>query len=106
MTNFRPIKKGDTYSFTIEAFTDETETTPVDISGYSFAMVATYSGGTNAFTKNNADFVSTTNFKRTFTLDKTQTEALTVGELYYQIDVTYPDTTHEEWSDGYIIVKA
>ena len=103
--NLMPIKKGATWSFSLEPFTDETETTPIDISGYTFVMTANYANGTLAFTKDNTAFIAATNFKRTVTLSKTETNALTEGEVYYQIDVTYPDTTAQEWMQGYIIVS-
>jgi hypothetical protein len=106
MTNLKDIRKADTYSFSIEAYSDETETTEVDISAYSFAMTATYANGSAAFTKNNAAFVQTTAYKRTLTISKTDTAALTAGEVYYQIDVTYPDGTAEQWMEGYINIKA
>ncbi len=100
-----PIKKGATWSFSIEPFTDDSEATPVDISEYEFVMTATYANGTTAFTKDNTAFIAATDHKRTLTLSKTDTAALTVGELYYQIDVTYPDTTAQEWMQGFIIVQ-
>ena len=105
-TNFKNIKKGDTFRFSVESFSDETETSPIDISGYTFTMVAKYSNGTTAFTKNDAAFVETTSFKRTVTLSANETNALTAGELSYQIDVVYPDTTAQEWMRGYILVFA
>jgi hypothetical protein len=104
MTNLKDIRKGDTWGFTIEAFEDD-EVTPIDISGYSFNMVGTYANGTTAFTKNNAAFVETSTTKRTLTISKSDTAGYTVGDIYYQIDVTYPDTTQEQWMDGYINVK-
>ena len=85
---------------------DEAETTPVDISDYTFAMSAVYPSGSSAFSKTNTDFVATTDYVRTLTLSKTETAALTAGELYYQIDVTYPNTTAEQWAEGYIMVSA
>lgn len=105
-TNLKEIKKGATYTFSIESFENECEDVPINISTLSFAMTAKYGDGTTAFTKNDAGFVAVTDYKRTVTLSKTDTAALTAGELYYQIDVTYPDTTSVEWMDGYINVVA
>ena len=104
MTNLKDIRKGDTYTFTLEAFSDETETTKVDLSTYSFILTAKYANGTTAFTKSNTDFSQVDIYKRRLTISKTDTAALTAGELYYQIDVTYPDTTAEQWADGYVKV--
>lgn len=106
MTNLKTILKGDTWSFSLEPFEDEAETTPVDISGYSFTMTAKNADGTTAFTKNDAAFVESTIYKRTVTLSASETNTLTAGELSYQIDVVYPDTTAQEWLRGYIIVQA
>lgn len=102
MTNLKEIKKGSTYSFSIEPFEGECEDTPMDISDLTFVMTAKYSDGTTAFTKTDTDFVAATNYKRVVTFSKTETAALTAGEVYYQLDVTYPDTTAVEWWDGYI----
>lgn len=104
MTNLKDIIKGDTYTFSIELFQDEAETEAVDISDYTFTMLAKNASGTTAFSFDNTGFVQTTDFKRTITLSKTATAALTAGELSYQIDVTYPDTTAEEWARGFINV--
>ena len=106
MTNLKDIRKGDTYSFTLEAYSDETEATPVDISAHSFAMTATYASGSAAFTKADVDFEQVTGYMRRLTLSKTTTAGLTAGEVYYQIDVTYPDGTAEQWMEGYINIKA
>jgi Cu/Ag efflux protein CusF len=106
MTNLKDIRKGDTYTFTLEAFSDETETTKIDLSTYSFLLTAKYASGSTAFTRTNTDFVQVDIYTRRVTISKTDTAALNVGELYYQIDVTYPDTTAEQWADGYIKVLA
>lgn len=104
MTNLKDIRKGDTYTFTLEAFSDESESVAIDISDYIFVMTAKYANGSTAFTRSDADFAETTIYKRTLTIPKTDTATLTAGELYYQIDVTYPDATAEQWADGYIKV--
>ena len=101
--NLMPIKKGASWSFKIQQFQYADETGEVDLSTTQFVFTALYANGTQAFLKVNSDFV-VDGLGRVVTLSKTETAALTAGELYYQIDVTYPNTTSEEWSDGYIAV--
>lgn len=104
--NLKPIKKGATYSFQIKVWTDSTKTTLLDISGYSFALIAKDTTGATVITLTDTDFVETSSTVRKVTLSKTTTAAYPVGDLYYQLDVTNPDTTSDEWFDGYIQVLA
>lgn len=104
--NLKPIKKGATYSFQLRVWTDAAKTTLLDLSAYSFGLIARNTAGTAVITLTDTDFVETSATIRTVTLSKTTTAAYAEGDLYYQLDVTNPDTTSDEWFDGYINVLA
>lgn len=106
MTNLKPIKKGADYWFQIKIWADRDKTSLLDISGYNITVTASYANGTVAFTKNNAALTQLDINRRLFSLTDTETAALTVGEVYYQIDAVRPDTINEELANGYIIISA
>jgi hypothetical protein len=104
MTNLKPIKKAETYVWTLKFWQDRDKTIPLDVSGHSFAFTATNAAGATIITLNDAAFVEQSTQERKVTLSANTTNGYAVGELYYQLDVTLPDTTAEEWMQGYINV--
>jgi len=90
--NMKPIKRGDTWSFPLEFFSDSAYSTPLDVSAYDFKLMAKDQAGVTIFTWNNALFVqgAATN-TRTVTISNTTTAAYTVGEFRYELQATKPD---------------
>jgi hypothetical protein len=103
--NIKPIKKGDTFVFPLEFYSDECETTAIDVSTYVFKLMAKNSAGVTQFTWNNADFVSVAVNKRTVTLSAVTTAAYTAGEFVYELQVTTGTGTYT-WMQGYVQVES
>lgn len=103
-TNLMPIKKGDTYIIPFEFYSDECESTPIDVSSYVFKLMAKNSAGATQFTWNNADFVSVATNKRTVTLSYTTTAGYTAGEFKYELQVDTGSGVYT-WMIGYIEVQ-
>lgn len=101
--NIKPIKKGDTFVFPLEFYSDECETTAIDVSTYVFKLMAKNSAGVTQFTWNNADFVSIAINKRTVTLTAITTATYTAGEFVYELQVTTGSGTYT-WMQGYVSV--
>jgi hypothetical protein len=101
--NLMPIKKGDTYALPLSFWEDECETTPIDVSGYTFKLMAKNSAGVTIFTWNNADFVQGATNERTVTLSSNATTLYTAGEFNYELQVTMPGGTYT-WMQGYVQV--
>lgn len=105
MTNLKPIKKGNTWVWRLKFWQDSAKTLPLDVSGHSFAFTATNSAGVTVISLNNASFVEQSTQERKVTISAATTAGYSVGELYYQLDVTLPDATVEEWMHGYVNVS-
>ena len=103
-TNLMPIKKGDTYIIPFEFYSDECETTPINVSTYVFKLMAKNSAGATQFTWTNADFVSVATNKRTVTLTNVVTAAYTAGEFNYELQVDLGTGVYT-WMIGYIEVQ-
>jgi hypothetical protein len=103
-TNLKPIKKGDTYIIPFEFYSDECESTPIDVSTYIFKLMAKNSLGVTQFTWNNADFVSVANNKRTVSLSYTTTAGYNAGEFTYELQVDTGVGVYT-WMIGYIEVQ-
>jgi hypothetical protein len=103
-TNLMPIKKGDTYIIPFEFYSDECESTPINVSTYIFKLMAKNSAGVTQFTWNNADFVSVATNKRTVTLSYTTTAGYTAGEFKYELQVDTGSGIYT-WMIGYIEVQ-
>lgn len=104
--NLMPIKKGDTWTWTLKGWADKKKTEPVDMSVFEFTMRAVTPTGAVAFTLTDSDFLRVSDEERMVQLEKTFTATLAAGELYYQLDVTNQDDTSYEWFDGTIKVVA
>jgi len=102
--NLKSIKIGDTYVLPLEFYSDECEETPINVSGYTFKLMAKNSAGVTQFTWNNADFVSIATNKRTVTLSSVTTTAYNAGDFQYELQVTTPDGVFT-WMQGYINVS-
>lgn len=101
--NLRAIKKGDTWVMPLEFFEDQCETTPINVSTYSFKLMAKNSSGTTIFTWDNAIFVSVANNARTVTLTPATTATYPVGEYQYELQVTIGAASYT-WMAGYVEV--
>jgi hypothetical protein len=106
MKNLPEIKKGSTWSFSIRSWIDKERTQPIDLTQFSFLLIATNAAGATVITLDNNDFVEVSDEERRVTLSKTETQALPAGELAYQLDVTNSDSTSDEWFRGFVNVVA
>jgi hypothetical protein len=104
MTNLKPIKKGNTYVWRLKFWQDSAKTLPLDVSGHTFSFTATNAAGATVISLNDASFVEQSIQERKVTLSAATTAGYAVGELYYQLDITLPDNSVEEWMNGYINV--
>lgn len=104
MTNLQAIKRGATWSFSIRSWVDKEKTNSLDLTQFSFVLIATNAAGATILSLDDSDFVQVSDEERRVTLSKTETQALPIGELAYQIDVTNSDTTSDEWMRGYVNV--
>ena len=102
--NMAPIKKGDTYVITYSFYEDECETTPLDVSTYSFKLQAKNSAGTVMIQWLNADFVQIDNNTRKVTLTPATTAGYTAGEFVYELEVTISSNKYT-WMQGYVEVQ-
>lgn len=102
--NMAPIKKGDTYVVTYSFYEDECENTPLDVSTYSFKLMAKNSSGSTMFTWTNSDFTVIDNYTRKITLTPTTTAAYTAGEFIYELEVTISSNKYT-WMQGYVEVQ-
>jgi len=101
--NLRQIKKGDTYILPLSFWEDECQEVAIDVSTYTFKLMAKNSAGTTIFTWNNADFVEGDTNERTVTLTAVTTATYTVGEFNYELQVT-TDTGVYTWMQGFVKV--
>jgi len=87
--NLKNIRKGDTWSMDLKFWSDDCKTTPIDVSSYTFKLVAKNSAGTVQWTWNNADFVAgaTTN-ERIVTISAVTTATYNAGEYRYDLQIT------------------
>jgi len=95
--NLRAIKKGNTWVWELEYFTDSCYSTPRDVSAWTFSLVAKNASGVTQFTWNDALFVQgvDTN-KRTVTLSAVTTSGYNAGDFSYELNVTKPEGTFTE----------
>lgn len=104
--NLRPIKKGDTWVWDLEWYTNSCYSTPRDISAWVFSLVAKNASGVVQFTWNDALFVQgTENNKRTVTLSAVTTSGYNAGDFTYELKVTKPEGTFTEMK-GFVNVFA
>ena len=102
--NMAPIKKGDTYVITYSFYEDECESTPLDVSTYSFKLQAKNSAGTTMIQWLDADFVQINNYTRKVTLSPATTAGYTAGEFVYELEVTISSNKYT-WMQGYVEVQ-
>lgn len=101
--NMKSIRKGDTYVVDFKFWDDSSKTSAIDVSGFTFKLMAKNSSGVTQFTWNNADFVIGSNNERTVTLSSVTTASYIAGCFYYDLQVTTPTGTWT-WMVGYINV--
>ena len=81
------------------------ETTPINVSTWTFKLMAKNSAGVTQWTWSNADFVAgaTTN-QRIVTLTAVTTATYVVGEYAYDLQVTKSDGVYT-YMTGFVIVE-
>jgi len=102
--NLKPIRKGDTWSMDLKFYEDDCETTSVDVSAWTFKLMAKNSSGVTQFTWTNADFVVGDPNERTVTLSSVTTATYSAGEFVYDLQVTNPNGTFT-YMQGYVQVQ-
>ena len=103
--NLAPIRKGDTFTNTFVFWSDDAKTIALNVSTWSFKLMAKNSAGVTQFTWTNTDFVSSSSNTRTLTLSSATTTGYTAGEYSYDLQVTYPDASQKTLFYGYITVQ-
>ena len=104
------VDQGSDFGQTLRFYTDDTNTTPKDITNYSFAAKARY--GTH---KNDNDVVTfvtqitdATNGVVNFALTSTQTAAMKAGKHVYDLEMSDPGGTVSRimWGELYVAPEA
>jgi hypothetical protein len=101
--NLKRIKKGTTWVLEIKFWEDEEMTVPIDVTGHTFEFTAFNSVGA-VITLDNDDLEVQDDNHRKATVSAEDTSAYAVQELRWELNVTLPDATVEEWDCGYINV--
>ena len=101
--NLKQIRKGDTWNLNLKFYQDECETTPIDVSTWTFKLMAKNSAGVTQFTWNNADFIVGDTNERSVILSSVTTATYNVGEYAYDLQVTNPSGTFT-YMNGYVQV--
>jgi hypothetical protein len=102
--NMKPIKKGDSWSWSLSFYEEPCETTPIDVSTYVFKLMSKDSAGVTIFTWNDAIFVPDGNFTRIVSLTPATTAGYTAGEFQYELQVTIGSAQYT-WMTGYVLVE-
>jgi hypothetical protein len=87
----------------LKFYSDECETTAINVSTWTFKLMAKNSAGVTQFTWNNADFVVGATNERSVTLTSVTTATYSVGEFAYDLQVTNPSGTFT-YMNGYVQV--
>ena len=101
--NLKQIRKGDTWNLNLKFYQDECETTPIDVSTWTFKLMAKNSAAVTQFTWNNADFIVGDTNERSVILSSVTTATYNVGEYAYDLQVTNPSGTFT-YMNGYVQV--
>lgn len=101
--NLRAIKKGDTWVLPLSFWEDECQDVPINVSGYTFKLMAKNSSGTTIFTWDNATFVQGATNERVVTLTSVTTATYPVGEYNYELQVTTGSGVFT-WMQGFVQV--
>jgi hypothetical protein len=101
--NLKPIRRGDTYNMNLKFYSDECETTPINVSTWTFKLMAKNSAGVTQFTWDNAIFVVGDTNERSVTLSSVTTATYSVGEFAYDLQVTNPSGTFT-YMNGFVQV--
>jgi hypothetical protein len=102
--NMKSIRKGDTWILDLKFWGGACQTDPINVSTYTFKLMAKNGAGTTQFTWNNADFVVGDTNERTVTLSAVTTATYNVGCFNYDLQVTTPTGTWT-WMTGFITVE-
>lgn len=101
--NLKPIRKGDTWKWSLKFYSDKEKTTPLDVSTYDFKVIGKI-GASTIFTWVDADFTVISNSEREITLSKTTTAGYTLGDVEYDFQVD-DGTVSETWFQGYVTIS-
>ena len=101
--NLRAIKRGDTWVLPLSFWQDQCQEVAIDVSTYTFKLMAKSSSGTTIFTWDNAIFVEGEVNERTVTLTSVTTASYNLGEFNYELQVTTPQGVFT-WMQGFVQV--
>jgi hypothetical protein len=101
--NLRAIKRGDTWALPLSFWEDECQEVAINVSTYTFKLMAKNSSGTTIFTWDNAIFVQGATNERTVTLSAVTTATYTLGEFNYELQVTTGSGVFT-WMQGFVQV--
>ena len=101
--NLKAIRRGDTWNMNLKFYSDECETTPINVSAWTFKLMAKNSAGVTQFTWDNAIFVVGDTNERSVSLSSVTTATYVVGEFAYDLQVTNPSGTFT-YMNGYVKV--
>lgn len=103
--NLRPIRKGDTWAMTLKFYEDQAKTLPINVTAFTFKLMAKNGFGVTQFTWNNVDFALQSNDnERRINLTSATTESYAAGEYSYDLQVTTTSGTYT-YMLGYIQVQ-
>lgn len=101
--NLRAIKRGDTWVLPLSFYEDQCQEVAINVSTFTFKLMAKNSSGTTIFTWDNAIFVVGANYERTVTLSAVTTSTYALGEFNYELQVTTPQGVFT-WMQGFVQV--
>ena len=103
--NLKPIRRGDTWGMTLKFYQDANKETPIDVSSFTFKLMAKNSSGATQFTWNNVDFALQTNTnERRINLTSVTTASYNLGEFSYDLQIQTVSGTYT-YMVGYIQVQ-
>lgn len=93
--NLKNIRRGDTWSMDLKFWSDSCKTTAINVSTWTFKLMAKNSAGATQWTWDNAVFAAgaTTN-ERIVTISPATTATYSVGEYRYDLQVTTATGTY------------
>lgn len=103
--NLKTIRKGDTWTMSLDFYEEPCETTAIDVSTWVFKLMAKNSAGVTQWTWNDAVFAAgvATN-QRLVTLSAVTTATYVVGEFSYDLQVTKADGVFT-YMNGFVKVE-
>ena len=103
--NLKAIRRGDTWSMQLDFYEEPCETTPINVSTWTFKLMAKNTAGITQWTWDNTVFAAgaTTN-QRIVTLSAVTTATYSVGEFAYDLQVT-KGAVVDTYMTGFVVVE-